>query len=82
MKTTLTAVAHLDTDRLSRWDVKAPPYLYKELFVDTQFRNTLEIFLVSSSPQLIVAVPLAPLMGTRIRDPARTTVAPPTNSRR
>lgn len=100
-------------DRLSRWDVKASPYLYiapffvvfglvglfpllytayvslfhwkagddspnfigldnyKELFADTQFwnalENTIEIFLLSSIPQLIIAVLLAALLGTRIR---------------
>ncbi|MET7989735.1 sugar ABC transporter permease [Amycolatopsis sp. NPDC005232] len=100
-------------DRLSRWDVKASPYLYvapffivfgivglfpllytayvslfhwdagddnpdfigldnfKELFADAQFwhslENTVSIFLLSSVPQLIIAVLLAALLSTRLR---------------
>jgi cellobiose transport system permease protein len=100
-------------DRLSRWDVKASPYLYiapffvvfgivglfpllytayvslfhwkagddnpnfigldnyKELFADSQFWNALEntvsIFLLSSIPQLIIAMMLAALLGSRLR---------------
>ncbi len=44
---------------------------YKELFADTQFWNALEntvsIFLLSSIPQLIIAVALAALLSSRLR---------------
>lgn len=99
--------------RLSRWDVKASPYLYiapffllfglvglfpllytayvslfhwkvgddnpdfigldnyKQLFADAQFWNALEntvsIFLLSSVPQIIIAVLLAALLTSRLR---------------
>ncbi|MGW3965662.1 carbohydrate ABC transporter permease [Amycolatopsis sp. NPDC005003] len=60
-----------------KWEAGAdhPDFLgignYTELFADTQFWNalvnTISIFLLSSVPQLIIAVMLAALLGARLR---------------